>query len=366
MANLEEIGKIIANNPTFKLLDSLPLAAITMPPGLASLQKAGEQISKFAASALTLPAMHNMPGFALAQSVAEFDAAMKAATASDKMFRQSILNASMEPTIALQAAMQAVFERHNAPFEALFAKLPAVNFEPPPAFPVFRNYSAPRRQQTLQPATPAPLLPTEIAQSRDYFARLIAELKTLPPPDIITVLDWQLSQQEGAARGLFLDRLAHYLADGKDFAPTCWQLVRLWLNSIRGKAPQPTWYNEVGTDATLAPAEHPAGLFAPLLLNYTINQLHALLRELGLITSANQAAPAASPGAWVGVIHGLLSATPPRLRNNKAAIQRAFCEQFGAIVGERAVQVGPSKRGSESERFRDSTLALLRERTDAD
>jgi hypothetical protein len=110
-----------------------------------------------------------------------------------------------------------------------------------------------------------------------------------------------------------------------------------------------------------------AGPFAPLLLNYSMPELTTLLISLGLLNPANgRATPAATPGAWVGVIHGLLDAKPPRLRNNKAAIRRAVCEHFGAVVGERAVQVGPTKRGSEAERFRDSTLALLREQAGAE
>jgi hypothetical protein len=116
-----------------------------------------------------------------------------------------------------------------------------------------------------------------------------------------------------------------------------------------------------------APALRTSGAFTPLLLNYTLAGLTDLLTRLGLLDSTTkQVTPAASPGAWVGVIHGLLDATPPRLRNNKAAVRRAFCEHFGAVVGERAVQAGLGKRGSEAERFRDSTLALLREQASAE
>ncbi|MBD2769666.1 hypothetical protein IC235_17385 [Hymenobacter sp. BT664] len=126
----------------------------------------------------------------------------------------------------------------------------------------------------------------------------------------------------------------------------------------------PTKPASLSTLATIAPVlPHP---FTPLLLNYSVPQLRELLEELGLVGTDGHAVPAASPGAWVGVIHGLLDATPPRLRNNKAAVQRAFCEHFGAVVGERAVQAGLGKHGSEAERFRDSTLALLRGQANAE
>jgi len=115
-----------------------------------------------------------------------------------------------------------------------------------------------------------------------------------------------------------------------------------------------------------APTTSQSNLFTKLLRNYTLEQLHELLQKLGLIGADGQAIPAATPGAWVGVIHGLLDAQPSRLRNNKAAIQRAFSGYFGAVVGERAVQAGLGKRGSEAERVRDSTLTLLRGRNDAD
>ena len=103
----------------------------------------------------------------------------------------------------------------------------------------------------------------------------------------------------------------------------------------------------------------PPHAFVSLLLNYTVPQLRELLEELGLVTSNGRAAPAASPGAWVGVIHALLEAQPPRLRGSKAAIRRAFCEALGANVSERAVQAGLGTNGSEAEQFRDRALAVL-------
>lgn len=103
--------------------------------------------------------------------------------------------------------------------------------------------------------------------------------------------------------------------------------------------------------------------FAPLLLNYTLTDLTALLTELGLLaTDTGQATPAATSGAWVGVIHGLLEARRPRLKSgSKAAIWRAFSSAFGAVGSERAVQNGLGTRGSTAEQFRDRTLALLKE-----
>jgi hypothetical protein len=120
------------------------------------------------------------------------------------------------------------------------------------------------------------------------------------------------------------------------------------------------------TPTTAAPGP-PTGPFAPLLLNYTVAELTELLAELGLLdTATGRATPAASPGAWVGVVHGLLSAPRPRLRSKLAAIGRALVDVFGAKVSESALQAGVSKRGSESERVRDRTLALLAARTIGD
>jgi len=104
------------------------------------------------------------------------------------------------------------------------------------------------------------------------------------------------------------------------------------------------------------------GAFAPLLLNYKLADLTALLTELGLLaTDTGQATPVATSGAWVGVIYGLLEARRPRLKGSKAAIWRAFRDTFGAVGSERAVQSGLGTRGSTAEQFRDRTLTLLEE-----
>jgi hypothetical protein len=113
------------------------------------------------------------------------------------------------------------------------------------------------------------------------------------------------------------------------------------------------------TPITVAPGP-PIGPFTPLLLNYTVAELAELLADLGLLdTATGRATPAASPGTWVGVIYALFEAKQPRLKNKKAAAQRAFVHVFGAVVSERAVQTGLGKRDSEAERFYTSALTLL-------
>ncbi len=113
-------------------------------------------------------------------------------------------------------------------------------------------------------------------------------------------------------------------------------------------------------ESTFKPmAPEPLQAFAPLLLKYTLPQLRELLQELGLVATDGRAVAAASPGAWVGVIHALLDVQPPRLRGSKAAIQRAFSGVFGADVSERAVQAGLGTNGSEAEQFRDRALAFM-------
>lgn len=99
--------------------------------------------------------------------------------------------------------------------------------------------------------------------------------------------------------------------------------------------------------------------FSSLLLNYTVEQLTSLLQTLGLVDPIGHATGAASPGTWVGVVHALRGASPPRMKGSLAENQRAFREMFGAIVSERAVQDGIGKRGSVAEDFRDRALSLL-------
>jgi hypothetical protein len=387
MATLDEIAKSFANNPVFKTLDSLPFAAYSMPPGIANMSNAFDAISKLAAPSKDIANImkYNSIGSnivnagligsgigAIANSFhkehAKFFDAMKMVSESNKLFSQTIAAAVGRPPSDLHGLMQLASQGINASAIGAFTSPSAVKFEPRPTqtdWESLRSIKRPERapyQTDRVPASKPSLLPPDVEQSFIYFSTLIAKLKTLPPPDVIKTLDWQLSLQNQADRELFLERLAHYLADGKDFSSICWPLIKFWLDSIRGKTPEPTWYSAVGTDARPAPAdEQPAGHFAPLLLNYSISQLRGLLRELGLLTYAGQAAPAASPGAWVGIIYGLLDAKPARLRGSKAAIRRAFCETFGARVSERAVQVGLGTNGSEAERFHDSALALLRE-----
>lgn len=104
----------------------------------------------------------------------------------------------------------------------------------------------------------------------------------------------------------------------------------------------------------------PNEAFASLLLNYTAAQLREALQELGLVDPSGRAVSAATPGDWVGVIHGLIEAEPPRARNSKAALGRAFCETFGADLKERTAQGGLGKNGSQAEKVRDRVLAILR------
>ena len=141
-------------------------------------------------------------------------------------------------------------------------------------------------------------------------------------------------------------QLANPYADKTVLAPflTGWELLKEWLDFLSS-----------GPSLSSQP-------FAPLLLNYTLAELTALLGELGLFdTATGRPTPAASPGAWVGVIHGLLEEPRPRLKGSKAAIWQAFSGAFGAVGSERTVQNGLGTRGSTAEQFKDRTLALLKE-----
>ena len=109
------------------------------------------------------------------------------------------------------------------------------------------------------------------------------------------------------------------------------------------------------------PAVAPSEALTQLLLNYSLAELRTLLTDLGLLDKGTgQASPAASPGAWVGIIHALIDEQRPRLRGSKAAIWRAFSRTFGAVVSERSVQYGLGTNQSEAEQFRDRALSLLK------
>lgn len=108
-----------------------------------------------------------------------------------------------------------------------------------------------------------------------------------------------------------------------------------------------------------APPVAAASPWEPLLLNYSLSQLTELIARMGLIDTTGQATAIATPGAWIGIIWALIDAKPARMKDKKAAAQRAVCTTFGATVSERAVQNGLGTRGSEAEYFYDSALEIL-------
>ncbi len=270
-------------------------------------------------------------------------------------------------------------------------------------------------------APDAPDLPAFVRKRVDYFPQLLARLAHAPVWDAHEILDEALALykagEEDLMQGLkFIHRLTHYLAatppaaemrerieswafwtkrkeerllsdrmepEGKEVITeadraTLEGRLRVFKgrsNSLEYKrdidliekrlaeldAPRPPHAPTppASSPAPEAPASAP---FTPLLLNYTLAELTALLEKLGLFdTATGRPTPAASPGAWVGVIHGLLEEPRPRLKGSKAAIWRAFSSTFGAVGSERAVQNGLGTRGSTAEQFKDRTLALLKE-----
>lgn len=100
--------------------------------------------------------------------------------------------------------------------------------------------------------------------------------------------------------------------------------------------------------------------FSEILLNYTIEELTALLRELRLIDSENRESTTASPGAWAGVICALCEAKPQRLQENRSAIRRAFNAVFGSKISERTAQAKFGKTSSRFECAKDEAIKLLR------
>lgn len=148
-------------------------------------------------------------------------------------------------------------------------------------------------------------------------------------------------------------------SDGSIDIANRFQVVKNWVARKRQSAGYVDVLNTEKAD-TCINAALLSGPFDSLLLNYTLPELTALLIGLGLLSATTErATPAASPGAWVGVIHALLDEKRPRLKGSKAKIQNAFRVTFQAVVGERSVQNGLGKRGSDAEQFKDRALALL-------
>jgi hypothetical protein len=382
MATLDEIAKSFANNPVLKALDGLSLAAYSMPPGIANMSNAFDAISKLAAPSKDIANLmkYNSIGSdivnagligsgigAIATSFhkehAKLFDSMRMVSESNKLFSQTIAAAVGRPATELHELMQFASRGLNTSAIGSLTPLPAVKFESRPIQTdreSLRSIKQPERAPYYSdraPASEPSLLPPDVEQSYIYFGTLISKLRALPAPDIIRTLDWLLNREEQADRALFLERLAHYIADGKGFAPNCWEVVTFWLKTTRRVQLTPTWHHIAATDA----APIPTSLFDSLLIGYTLQQLIQLLTKLGLLTQDGQAAPAATPGAWVGVIHALLDAEPPRVRDNKAGIGRALREVFGADIKERTAQSGLGKNGSEAEKVRDRALAILRQ-----
>ena len=212
-----------------------------------------------------------------------------------------------------------------------------------------------------------------LPSKRAKLRALLAELNPLRALPLSIVADGPASELSTRFPMLDWPRLSKYPAD-------CALAVAFWPNLEQALRTRAEWaaraYDivavalgetvrpKIDSLAPITPTLPPPtnGAFAPLLLNYTMVDLAALLAELGLLaTDTGQATPAATSGAWVGVIHGLLEARRPRLKGSKAAIWRAFRDTFGAVGSERAVQSGLGTRGSTAEQFRDRTLTLLKE-----
>ncbi|QJX46624.1 hypothetical protein HMJ29_06600 [Hymenobacter taeanensis] len=141
-----------------------------------------------------------------------------------------------------------------------------------------------------------------------------------------------------------------------------WQALILLAGALGEPAPPtPETFQEKQIQPTAPALDTPAltSNFAPHLLNYTLPELTALLTALGLVDTRKQATPAATPGAWVGVIYALIDEKRPRLKGSKAAIGRAFSATFGAVVSERAIQTGLGTRESEADQFKNRALVLL-------
>lgn len=214
-----------------------------------------------------------------------------------------------------------------------------------------------------------------IARQQDVTERLsLAESDARPESEQRAVASWHARHGEKAASDIAdsqkRKRIADVAAHQKTLARLGKILAALDTAAAAGVAvvsaselapPRPASSPAPHSASLTLPHETPApNPFAKLLLNYTLAELTALLGELGLLDKeTGQASPAASPGAWVGVIYALLEAERPRLAGSKAAARRGFVKSFGAVVSESAVHTGLGKRGSEAETFKNRALDIL-------
>lgn len=167
-----------------------------------------------------------------------------------------------------------------------------------------------------------------------------------------------------------LHQVRHWLTDAmhaadiqaRQFHPATYNIAAREAASVPAQLVDSADYDASHTtaEALQSAAESKASPFGKLLLGYSLAELTTLLLDLKLIDQDERATTSASPSAWVGVIYALLDKKRPRIRGSKAAIQRAFCEIFGAVVSERSVQDGITKSGSEAEDFRARALSYLR------
>jgi len=182
---------------------------------------------------------------------------------------------------------------------------------------------------------------------------------------MIRRLSNQLVDDELAAAGVS----SFLIVKGGQAFSVRFEMIRNWIARKRASAgyvevrqtpndcdspthPAPYYASELQSPVASEP-------FLGLLLNYSPIELSKLLIELGLLTGEGHAAPVATPGAWVGIAHGLLEADPPRLIGSMAAFAKALASAYGAKVSDRAIQNGLGKRGSASEKFRDRVLRIL-------
>ena len=207
----------------------------------------------------------------------------------------------------------------------------------------------------LHPVDPKSLalFPPDIVESRTYFTNLITQLKTLPPRDIITVLDYQLRQQDGDL-GLYVERLAYYVANSAGLEPHCWQMVSNWLKDAGGAAPAPLWGGSMASDAPANGWSATESPTSPVTPGLSLRQVALLFIYNGEPLNRPKANHEATKAGFTSPTSGqklmqYYNALAHHVTNRIGVEKKALSDMIKDITAVLPALVGTSRQHAESE-----------------
>ena len=359
VATLDELNKAISNSPELAKLAALQMEGISLQSaGLMGSSALSDTLAALSANsafdAATLAAAGKSLGSMYALPTDGLKKAIEAMRGPNGMLSNALAESISGPLLDIQKAAQAVFSKQDAAWKAAFAGLPAVRFQPPIAPKDFVPY--PLGNSTRTDRAPAPggiVLPLEVEQSRVYFFKLIAVLKTLPASDVIAVLDIQLSQHNGD-RGRYVERLAHYVANGAGFEPRCWQVLSYWLKDAGGAAPAPVWGGPVATDAASNSQTATEAPTSPVTPGLSLRQVALLFIYNKEPLNRPKANHAATKAGFTSLTSGqklmqYYNALAHHVTNRVGVEKKALSDMIKDITAVLPALVGTSRQHAESE-----------------